>query len=808
MHLRSSARQRWRALVGVALLFGLTGGLAAASLASARRTDSAFPRLLEATRAADISVDYGKPDPEVAASIASLPDVIGSSTYVAVNATPLDAQGHPSTAIDFDFETVASVDGRFFDSDRVIVLSGRLPDPSRADEVAVNESTVLRDGIAQGDHFTLGMVTDEQLEAGGDPNQLVPAESEAVHVVGVIAFTDEVIQDDNDVITRLLTTPAFTAKHEAMATYGWQGLRLRPGVDIDQVSTEIRSIVEPVAEQLGGFILIRLGAEDRNRVDRAILPQVSALLIAALLVAVVAVVLVVQTAVRQIRASQPELAIYRSIGMGPTQSAIAAAAPLLMALGVGAMVAMAVATAASPLSPLGSLHRVEHDPGVNFDAVAVLGGVALLSLFASVGVVLAGLSSTRRAGWPQRSHAVRPSRSAAWLQAAGAPISVTTGVRDALQRQSGPQASAVRSVILGAVVSISALSAALSFGASLDHLIDHPELYGWNWDAAVVDQAGYGQIDLERAHGVLDADPDVAGWAGLAVGSTVIDGLTVPLLGVDPAVQVAPPVLSGRAITGDDEIVLGRSTLRVLGKRVGDTVTFGTDQTLKIVGTASLPAIGQVHSSHPSPGEGGIVSFANIASSAQTGEDRDPASVVVVRFRTVADVASATERLEEQGGGLGQYPGSAVTLDAARPAEIINADSIGIAPTLMAGLLTLAALVSLSLGLIGGVRRRSTDLATLKAVGFTRRQLSAMILTQSFIVVSIGVIVGAPLGILSGRWLWVRFADRLSVVAEPVVPYGVLALVMIGLGVAGLLVAIAPTWIARRIRAGEALRRN
>ena len=185
-----------------------------------------------------------------------------------------------------------------------------------------------------------------------------------------------------------------------------------------------------------------------------------------------------------------------------------------------------------------------------------------------------------------------------------------------------------------------------------------------------------------------------------------------------------------------------------------------------------------------------------------------PASVAVIRLRPGADVAAVTERLRHSTADIGEYPGSAALLGVSRPAEIINADSIGIAPTLMAGLLTAAALISLSLGLVGGVRRRRSDLATLKAIGFTRNQISTMILTQSLIVTTIGVAIGAPAGVIAGRWLWSRFAERLSVVAEPTVPYQILVLVIVGLSIGGLVVAIAPSRIAARIHAGEVLHRR
>src|SRR5688500_16712669 len=49
-------RTRWRPLVAVGLIAGLTAGLALASLAGARRTDSALARRRHRTNAADVLV--------------------------------------------------------------------------------------------------------------------------------------------------------------------------------------------------------------------------------------------------------------------------------------------------------------------------------------------------------------------------------------------------------------------------------------------------------------------------------------------------------------------------------------------------------------------------------------------------------------------------------------------------------------------------------------------------------------------------------------------------------------------------------
>ena len=56
LKLRVDVRVRWRALAGLALLLGLVGGVVLTAAAGARRTDTAYPRLLQWANAAQVDV--------------------------------------------------------------------------------------------------------------------------------------------------------------------------------------------------------------------------------------------------------------------------------------------------------------------------------------------------------------------------------------------------------------------------------------------------------------------------------------------------------------------------------------------------------------------------------------------------------------------------------------------------------------------------------------------------------------------------------------------------------------------------------
>jgi ABC-type antimicrobial peptide transport system permease subunit len=123
---------------------------------------------------------------------------------------------------------------------------------------------------------------------------------------------------------------------------------------------------------------------------------------------------------------------------------------------------------------------------------------------------------------------------------------------------------------------------------------------------------------------------------------------------------------------------------------------------------------------------------------------------------------------------------------------------MGSTPAILGAALAAGAVSALVLTLMASVRRRRRDLALLKALGFTRRQLAAAVAWQSTIAVGVGVIFGIPIGIVAGRGLWNLFAHELHVVAEPTVPALTIALIALGALVLANLVAAIPGLQAAR----------
>jgi hypothetical protein len=497
----------------------------------------------------------------------------------------------------------------------------------------------------------------------------------------------------------------------------------------------------------------------------------------------------------------------RALGAAPASVARAATIGPLIAIVAGAALAVALAIALSPTMPIGSVRRVDPSRGFDVDGLIFVAAVAVIVVLLGVFTAVLAYRGARHAR--RLTSAPRPSRVVAVSGNAGLRAPALTGLRFALERRDETRAPATRAVMLGATIAAAALVAAITFGVSLDTLVHEPRLYGWGGDAAITAAQGYGNLPLDGLHKILDRDPSVAAWTGATFGFATLDGLDVPVLGIAPASAVLPPIVHGHAPRDTSEMLIGASTASALHKSIGDRVVVGGTQPLTIAGIATFPTIGKVHAAHTSLGVGAM-----IAPELVPGVDRDITGVqqpnlgprvVFVRFHDGVDRARELAHLRTTTQPLAGFAGLDV-LAAQRPAEIVNSSEVGRAPILFAVALGVGALVSLGLALASSVRRHRRDLALLKTLGFTRRQLAATVAWHATANTVVALVLGVPAGIVVGRSLWRLFAGQLDVVVQPNVPVAALA-VLAGVAlVAANAAAAAPARIARAVKASVLLR--
>jgi ABC-type antimicrobial peptide transport system permease subunit len=121
-------------------------------------------------------------------------------------------------------------------------------------------------------------------------------------------------------------------------------------------------------------------------------------------------------------------------------------------------------------------------------------------------------------------------------------------------------------------------------------------------------------------------------------------------------------------------------------------------------------------------------------------------------------------------------------------------------------LLGLIALATLAQTLVTSVRARRTDLAVLKTIGFSRRQVRAAVAWQASALVSVALVIGIPAGLAAGRWIWRAFSDGIAVVPVAVFrPWWIVAAAVVTVAVANLIAAI-PSRAAARTHPAVVLR--
>jgi hypothetical protein len=624
-------------------------------------------------------------------------------------------------------------------------------------------------------------------------------------------LNNAVVQDEIDANgpTTVIFTPALARRLDnCCANFTFTFLKLDQGSrDVPTVEAEVERVIPSKLPY--DFYNTSI---DVTKAQNAIKPEAIALGVFGLIAGLAAILIATQVIGRQLSAWAQEERILRALGADPIMTAGDGLLGIMGAVVVGALLAVAVAVAFSPLAPLGPVRPYYPDPGVAFDwTVLGLGVAVLIVVLAFVAIVMAVQRAPQRNG--TRGRPREPSRLEDVASTSGLPVSAVTGIRFALEPGAESEAVPVRSAILGAILAVVVIIATVIFGSSLNSLVSQPRLYGWNWNYALIGAGGPGDIPVAPSATLLDHDPSVAAWSGYWFGNLEIDGLTVPVLGGSPGASVAPPILTGHAFDRPGQIVLGPGTLAQIHKSVGDTVTVSYGKTtahlLRIVGTATMPAVGVAGvTGHTSMGTGALVPYQLLPPSVrnQFSEPAGP-NVEFVRLKPGADHKTALRSLNHIAATLStpENYGTQV-LGVERPAEIVNYHSMGATPLILGLGLTVGAVTALGLTLVASVRRRRRSMAMLRTLGFTGRQLRVSVAWQSSMAVVIGLVVGVPLGIVAGRYLWDLFATTIYVVPSPTVPGKAIIVVALGALVLANLVAAIPGRIAARTPAALLLR--
>jgi hypothetical protein len=816
--------RRWGGGLAVVLLIALLGGVAMAAIAGARRTQSSFPAFLASTKPSDLSVPIlGSDDPGLIGKISRLRYVKRVESAAFPNVYELRADGTP-IATPSQVGMIGSVDGEFFTQDRAVAVQGRLANPTRADEMVMSADAARILHAHVGDVLPFGFWTNAQSKNGPyDLPSSKPYFRVDIRVVGIVVVNHALIQDDIDRYPTLTSfTPALISRVDRCpasceAGYSVAGIQVTSARHVIDVENELEAVLPK-----GYPPLFHLTSIDETQAEAAIRPESIALGVFGAIAALAALLIAAQVIGRQLRFGADDLDTLRALGADPAMTSTEGLIGALGAIIVGSVLAGVVAVGLSPVAPIGLVRRVYPARGIAFDwTVLGLGILVLIVVLSTFAVTIAYRQAPHRAARRARRRSPRGSRVAHAANASGLPAPAIAGVRFALESGQGRTAVPVRSALTATALAVAIVVATLVFGSSLDTLISRPALYGWNWSYAL--SAGNGGPIPPSTRTALDHDPDVAAWTGIGLVALIhIGPLSVPALTGDPHASLTPPILSGHALDAPGEVILGPDTLAKLHKRVGDTVTasYGVPKDAplwvpptpaRIVGTATLPTIGLFGDQHSSMSTGALFSNPPGVDAIDRQQHKDqgryygPPMVVVKLRRGVRPAAglASLQRIADTTNADKTVAGNGwtiIVLPVQRPAEIVNYRAMGATPALLAAALASGAIVALGLTLNASVRRRRRDLALLKAMGFTRRQLIATVASQATVAAIVGTVIGVPIGIVLGRRLWILFARNISAVPQPNVPVLTIALVAIGTLVLANLVAAIPGRQAARTR--------
>jgi putative ABC transport system permease protein len=801
---------RWRSWAGLALLAGLAGGVVLAAAAGASRTDTAYPRFLQASKAADVLVSpQGTGFGGYYDALGRLPDVRAVAPVAGLSVAPLAPDG----TADLSSVVVASADGRFGHLTEIPkLLAGRLPRPDRPEEIAADHIGAHELHLHVGSTLAMVAVTSQTLSRPAQWRHL------SERVVGIFVARGSVVP-----VTEVDKGPAFDASTALSrllgpryAAFDGAYVRLRSGTTVATFSRQAQALARQFPDTRGQVFVADEGTQ-AAAIERSIRPQAVALVLFALVLAVTSVLVVGQVADRLLLAASSDNATLAVLGMTRAQLAAAGLVEVAAAAAAAAVIAVAIAVAASPLMPIEPARLAEPGPGVSAD-VAILGlGAAMIValLVARAAWAAWQVGSAGSAAVAARAEtAGRPLGVVTRLAEAGVPVTAAIGARFALEPGRGRTAVPVRSALAGTALSVLTVVAAFTFGANLLHLVGTPLLYGQTWDVAVDFQ--FGSVTPQVAERVLRATPGVSGWSFGSYATIGIDRSIVPAIGVAAGrgPLLAPVLLDGHPPRSSHEIVLGTSVLRRTGRRVGQSVTFTINsrhESARIVGRAVFPDFGQGGFTPTDLGNG-----AEVATSLLTppGADRPvppsraPYNFVLIRFtpgpRHAARIAAFRRSMAATCAQAG-LP-TCVRTDQ-RPNGVAGYARIDATPQVLAAVLALLGLAVLGQLMVASGRRRRRDVAILKTLGLARRQVSSITAWQASTLAGLALLAGLPLGVAAGHWAWALFASGLGISTSAITPVPLLLLLTVpAVIVAANAVAYWPGRTTARLKPSQVLR--
>ena len=783
---RSDLRRRWRSVVVLTLLVAFAGAVLLALIAGARRTETSLARFEQVSRSANVEIDAGDTTPEQLAEFRRTP---GVAAVAQLHQLTLISRTGPF-ANQF-LPSAAQVDERFgTEVDRARVVAGRAAHLDAVDELTIGEGLASLLHVDVGDRLRFASFSPADIQAA-DAGTQARGPRVAFRIVGVVRRPLD-LGGRGAAGGVIVPTPAFLERYrDQIGSFSGSILRVRTvhgDADVDRVSRAAHRIFGG-SREFGITSLTIEGQGAQNAIDVTTV----GLYLAAAVAALTAIVGIAIALSREIAFGDGNQLTLSALGLRPRHRALAAAAMGIPVALIGAAGAVVGAVLASPIFPIGVAANAEPDPGLRFDGATIgVGfiGIAVVVLFVAA---IAGLRTAQatRLSW----EAAAPSLVARAIAQTGTSPPVAVGVRFALDRGRQRHALPVRSSLMGATFGVLVVVGVLMFSSGLHALVTTPARYGWTWDLVGYDARAQpkggdcGPIDTN-----LVANRKFAAVASVCTGNVEVAGHPVTAWGFGQLRgSVQPEIVEGRAPRAFGEVALGAATLATAHQHVGGRVRIAGEAkaaTFRIVGQAVFAGV-----SDPQPLADGAAFTA--AALERLGANGGWNFVVKLAPGTDRDAMVRQQRRAAVLGG---------PITPTLPAEIDRVRQIRGLPLALAAFVAVVALVAVGLALVSSLRRRRRELAVLKTLGFTRRQVRATVAWQASTVAAVGLVIGIPLGLLVGAFVWRRVAEELGVSPDPAWPVLGIALLVVGALVAVNLIAAVPARRSARTRPAVVLR--
>jgi hypothetical protein len=357
--------------------------------------------------------------------------------------------------------------------------------------------------------------------------------------------------------------------------------------------------------------------------------------------------------------------------------------------------------------------------------------------------------------------------------------------------------------LLGAVLGVLGILAAFTFSHGVSDAAGHPERFGQTFDVSA--DVGFGGQDfapIGQLTAALQGDDRVTGLndgrVGVATGPAghgsvslyTYEGGTKPLRVV---------MIKGRMPRAPGEVALAPQSMTALHTGVGRRVALTgsrTSRTFTVTGSALVPK--GVHNNYA---DGGWLTGA--------GYDR---VFKDFKFHTVY-VALRSGNASTAGAALSKTIAAknpklgAVAFAPPDPlSEVTALRDVRRLPLLLGGFLAVLAIGAVGHALATSVRRRTHDLAVLRALGMTPWQCRWVVVTQATVLAVVGLAFGMPLGVAIGRTIWREVASYTPFEYVPPFARSTLLLLIPATLLAANLLAAWPGRRAARLHIAQVLR--